>query len=85
VILDRTAEGLPLLGVRDREIERAPRDPERLRRDADPPAVERGHRDLEPLALLVEEVRLRHAEILEEISDVLEQWMPSFSSSLPTR
>src|SRR5438045_5527010 len=48
-IRDRTAELLPLLRVRARDLERAPRDPHGLRRDADATAVEPGHRYAEAL------------------------------------
>jgi hypothetical protein len=50
-IADGLAELLALLGVVDGLLERGRRDADRLRRDADAPAVERHHRDLEALVL----------------------------------
>src|SRR5208283_702713 len=47
VARERAAEGLPLLRILQRRLERGPPDPDRLRGDPDPPAVERFHRDLE--------------------------------------
>ena len=61
------AIGLPnalaLLRVLQRRLERRARDSERLRRDPDPPAVERLHRDLEALPFLGQQVLARHAHI----------------------
>src|SRR4051812_48340985 len=51
---DRTAERLALPGVRRRDVERGLRDPDRLRRDADAPGVERAQRDPHPGARLAE-------------------------------
>ena len=51
---DRLAERVPLLCVFARDVVGRLRDPERLRGDADAAAVERVHRDVEALALLVE-------------------------------
>ena len=51
----RLAERLPLLRVRARDVVRGLRDAERLRRDPDPAAVERRHRDAEALVLLVQQ------------------------------
>ena len=45
---------LPLLAVGDRVLERAARDAERLRGDADAAAVEGAHRHLEAVALVAE-------------------------------
>ena len=63
---DGLAERDALVGVADREIQRALRDAERLRRDADAAAVERGHGDGEALALFVEHVLRRDLKALEE-------------------
>ena len=45
------AEGATVTRVGERVFERGPRDPDRLRGDADAAAVERLHRDLEALVL----------------------------------
>ena len=66
VLEDRLAEGDPLLGVGERRLERRPRHADRLRADADPPALEAGERDLQPLAFLAEQVLRRDAAVLEQ-------------------
>ena len=67
VLRDGDAEALALLRVGDRLLERGARDAERLRGDADAPAVERGHRDLEALADVADD-RARRGDlaVLEE-------------------
>ena len=52
---DRPPERVPLLRVLARDVVRRLRDPDRLRGDPDPAAVERRHRDVEALALLVQQ------------------------------
>ena len=52
-------------GVRGRDLERALGDPDGLGGDARPAAVERAHRDVEPVALLAEPVRRRDAHAVE--------------------
>ena len=59
------AELLALLHVRDRVIERALREAEHLRADADAAFVERFDRDLVALADLAEDLRLRHHAVFE--------------------
>src|SRR5919109_3312527 len=54
-VADPLAELPPLERVAAGDVVGGLRDPERLRRDADAPAVERRHRHLEALALLVQE------------------------------
>ena len=51
---DLPSELLPLEGVRARRVERRLGDPDRLRGDADPAAVERRHRHREALPFLVQ-------------------------------
>ena len=46
---------MPLLRVLARDVVRGLRDPDRLRGDPDPAAVERRHRDVEALPLLVQQ------------------------------
>ncbi len=62
---DRLAEGIALLRIGERGIERCLRDTHRLRRDADATAVERRQRDLQPFAGSAEHVLLRYLEIVE--------------------
>ena len=57
---------LPLLGERDRRVERAARDADHLRADADAAGVERLDRDLVALADRAEHVLLRHLACVEE-------------------
>ncbi len=52
---DRLPERVPLLRVVARDVVRGLRDPDRLRRDPDAPAVERRHGDPEALVLLVQQ------------------------------
>jgi hypothetical protein len=65
-----TADGLAeldaLLGVRDGRLKGALGDAQRLGRDADAAAVQRGHGDLEALALLAQQVFLRDLHIVED-------------------
>ena len=63
---DRLAELPPLFRVCDRVIERALREADHLRADADPALVERLDRDLVALADLAEHVGARHAAFLEQ-------------------
>ena len=63
---DRLAELLALLDVLDGVIERALREAEHLRADADAAFVERFDRDLVALADLAEDLRLRHDAVFEE-------------------
>ena len=64
------AIGLPIvsraLRVLERIVGRALREPEALRADPGPRAVEDPHRDLEALALLAEQVLRRDAAVVEE-------------------
>ena len=53
---DRAAEGVALLGVLDRHLERRPGAPERQRRDRDPAVVEDLEEVAEPVARLAEQV-----------------------------
>src|SRR6185295_3770683 len=62
---DGASELLALLRILDGRVARRARDADGLRRDADASAVERVHRDREALADLAEDVRLRHAAVLE--------------------
>ncbi len=62
---DRLAEGLALLGVGDRLVERALGEADAHRRDADPAAVEDVEEVLEAVAAAAEQVALRHAAVLE--------------------
>src|SRR5205814_891937 len=59
-------EGLPDLGIVAGLLEGGTADSDRLRADADPAAVERGHGDLEAVALLPEALRDRDFHVLEE-------------------
>src|SRR5919109_4541076 len=65
VLGDRYAEGLPLHGVLDAGLQAGLDQPRRAGGDGVAPVVERGHRDLEALALLAEAVRRRHPHVLE--------------------
>jgi hypothetical protein len=56
---------LARLRVLERVVGRTLRDPERLRRDPRPGAIEDPHRDPEPLALLAEQVRGRDTTAVE--------------------
>ena len=56
---------LPLVRVRARDVVRGLRDADRLRRDADPAAVERGHRDGEALALVVQQAVAVDVRVLD--------------------
>ena len=57
---------LPLFRVGDRRVERAAREADHLRADADASFVERLDRDLVALADLAEDVRRRHPAVLED-------------------
>src|SRR5262245_55383077 len=63
---DRLAELLALAGVLDRMVERALRQADHLRADADAPLVERFDRNLVALADLAEDVVARHGAVLEQ-------------------
>ena len=63
---DRLAELLPLLRVRDGVIERALREADHLRADADAPFVERFDRDLVAAAHFAQHVRARHAAVFQQ-------------------
>src|SRR5262249_21578814 len=63
---DRLAELVPLLRVPDGVIQRALREPDHLRADADPTLVERFDRDLVSLPGFAEHVLRGYAAILEE-------------------
>ena len=69
---DRLAEGLALVGVAQRRIERAPGVTGRRRADRDAPVVEALHRKDEALAgLAAEQCITRHAHIVEhDVGDV---------------
>ena len=62
---DRLAERLALLRVGDRLVERALGEADAHRGDADPAAVEDVEELLEAVAAAAEQVRLRHAAVLE--------------------
>jgi hypothetical protein len=69
VFRDPLPKGPALLRVRQRDVVRGLRDSERLRRDADPAAVQRRHRDAKASVLLVQEpvaadVRLLHDDVV---------------------
>ena len=81
---DRLAHRLAALRVLERVVGRALREPEALRGDARPRAVEDPHRDLEALALLAEQVVGGDAQSLKKISPVVEPLMPIFGSIRPT-
>src|SRR5438105_7275948 len=63
---DRLAELLSIARVRDRVIERALRQADHLRADADAPFVQRLDRDLVAFADLAEDVRARDAALVEQ-------------------
>ena len=60
------AEGLALLHVGRRVVDRALGDADRLGADGGPAAVERVHGDGEALPLLADAVRRRHAHLVED-------------------
>ena len=62
---DRRSERFAIGGVLERSLERGASDPDRLRGDSDPAAVQRFHRDLEALALGADQILARHAQIIE--------------------
>src|SRR5688572_2407309 len=64
-IADALAELLAVARVRGRDLQGALRDADRLGRDPGPAAVERVHRDREPVALVAEQVRRGHADLVE--------------------
>ena len=66
VLGDRPPERLARPRVVERVVGRTLRDPERLRGDAGPRAVEDAHRDPEPLALLADDGLGGHAAVGEE-------------------
>ncbi len=63
---DGLAEGVALLDVGDGVLERAAARGHRRHRDAQPLLLELVHQHLEALPLLTEQVRHRHAAVLEE-------------------
>src|SRR5262249_19766595 len=65
-VRDRFPELLALLRVAERVVERALRQPDHLRADADAPLVQRLDGDLVALADLAEDVRARHAAVVED-------------------
>ena len=77
------AERRALLRVGDREVERRLRDADRLRGDADAPAVERRQRD--PHAGAAARRAARPGVSSKPRSAVVEEFRPSFSSSRVTR
>ena len=64
-LADRLVELLALLGVGQRPLEGPFGDAEGLGGDADPPAVEGVHGDVEPLPFLAEQVFDRHAQVVK--------------------
>src|SRR5215213_317021 len=66
VLRERLAEGLARTGVLERVVGRTLGEPEPLRRDARPRAVEDAHRDPEPFALLAEQRVARDPAVLED-------------------
>ena len=81
----RLAERAPLERIPTRDVVRRLRDPERLRGDADPAAVERRHRDAEAPVLLVQEPVTADVCASITMSFVTDELSPSFSSSRVTR
>jgi hypothetical protein len=74
---------MPLLRVRERDVVRGLRDPDRLRRDPDPAAVERRHRDAEAVVAARRAAdRPDDASIARSAVD--DELSPSFSSSRVT-
>ena len=61
----RLIELLALLGVGQRPLERPFGDAQGLRGDADPPAVQGVHGDVEPFAFLAQQVLGRHAQVVQ--------------------
>src|SRR5919108_3471360 len=66
VLRDRLAHRLAALGVLERVVGRSLGEPEALRADPWPRAVEDSHRDPETVALLAEQVVRRHSAVVEE-------------------
>ena len=64
-VADPLAELAAVLRVGGRGLERALGDADRLGRDARPAAIERPHRDAEPVALGADAVRGGHAHAVE--------------------
>src|SRR5579884_3440494 len=56
----------PLLRVLDRFLQRALRQPDGLRRNPDPPSVQRAQRDLQPLSFFSEAIRGRHFALVQQ-------------------
>jgi hypothetical protein len=66
VLPDQLAEGAALLRILARDVVGGLRDPERLRCDPDPAAVERRHRNVEALALVVQQPVPTHLDALDD-------------------
>src|SRR5713226_4172067 len=66
---DSLAERLPLLRILRGLVQGPLRDAEGLRRDADPTAVEGGHRDVEALVQIPQQVLLRDPHVIEAEED----------------
>jgi hypothetical protein len=66
LLADGTAELDALLGVFHRRVKGSLGDAQSLGRDADAPAVQSGHGDLEALALLAQEIFLRDLHVVED-------------------
>ena len=81
---DGLAELLALLGIGQRMIQRALRQPQHLRADADAPFVQRLDGDLVALADLAHHVLLGTRQSSRISSQVEEARIPSLSSFLPT-
>src|SRR6185436_5064857 len=65
MLRDRLAEGLARLRVLDRIVERCLGDARAARGDVDAPELETADRTVEALALAADEIRRRHAEVVE--------------------
>src|SRR3989442_1342047 len=65
VLADRLAEGVPLLRIPDRLVERRLGDADPPRRDVDPSELEPADRLLEAAAFVADQVLLGHAVVLE--------------------
>src|SRR5688572_14698503 len=64
-VADALSELPAVPGIRRCDLEGTLRDADGLRGDPRPAAIERAHRDIEPVALLTQEVRGRHADLVE--------------------
>ena len=81
---DRLAERLALTRIAHRRLERAARDTDRLRRDADPATVERQHREREAAARRTEHRIVPHLDVVEHELRRRRRCKPSLSSSRAT-